>query len=159
MLQISYNFKTRFFDCGCFRWSHMAWEVLLWLLVFFIVVALLGIVVYQLMSLSDLEFDFINPYDSSSRVNMLVIPEFAIQGGLGLLFLFTGHWIMFLLSAPLMYYHAQLYISGKHLLDVTEIFNLLNGEKKYRMIKLGYYLLLFFIVLYRMLWAVIEEDI
>lgn len=136
----------------------MALEVLLWLVVFFVVVGLLGIVVYQLMSLSDLEFDFINPYDSSSRVNMVVIPEFAIQGGLCLLFLFSGHWFMFLLSAPLMYYHVQLYMSGRHLLDVTEIFNLLNGEKKYRMIKLGYYLGLFFIVLYRMLWAVIEDD-
>ncbi|KAH9318753.1 hypothetical protein KI387_020522, partial [Taxus chinensis] len=101
-----------------------------------------------MMSLSDLEYDFVNPYDSSSRVNCLVIPEFAIQGGLCLLFLFTGHWFMFLLSVPPVYYHLQLYNSGKHLVDVTEIFNQLNGEKKYRMVKLGYYLTLFCVVIY-----------
>ena len=66
------------------------------------------LVCLQLMSLSDLEFDFINPYDSSSRVNMVVIPEFAIQGDLCLLFIFNGHWFMFLCSAPIMYYHVQL---------------------------------------------------
>uniref|UniRef100_A0A0D6R4P6 Protein cornichon homolog 1 n=1 Tax=Araucaria cunninghamii TaxID=56994 RepID=A0A0D6R4P6_ARACU len=136
----------------------MAWEVLLWLLAFFVVVGLLCIQVYQLMCLSDLEFDFINPYDSSARINRLVIPEFGIQGGLCLLFLLTGHWFMFLISAPLVFYHFQLYKSGKHLLDVTEIFNLLNGEKKYRMIKIGYYLILFFIVIFRMLLAVFEEE-
>jgi len=128
----------------------MAWEVLLWLLSFIFVIALLGFVVYQLICLSDLEFDYINPYDSTSRINRLVIPEFMIQGVLCLLFLLTGCWFMCLITAPLVYYHAQLYVRRKHLVDVTEIFNLLNAEKKYRMIKLVYYLILFFIVIYRL---------
>lgn len=128
----------------------MAWEVLLWLLSFIFVIALLGFVVYQLICLSDLEFDYINPYDSTSRINRLVIPEFVIQGVLCLLFLFTGCWFMCLITAPLVYYHVQLYVRRKHLVDVTEIFNLLNAEKKYRIIKLVYYLILFFIVIYRL---------
>lgn len=128
----------------------MAWEVLLWLLSFIIVIALLGFVVYQLICLSDLEFDYINPYDSTARINRLVIPEFVIQGFLCLLFLLTGCWFMCLITAPLVYYHTQLYMKRKHLVDVTEIFNLLNAEKKYRMIKLAYYLILFFIVIYRL---------
>jgi len=128
----------------------MAWEGLLWLLSFIFVIALLGFVVYQLICLSDLEFDYINPYDSTSRINRLVIPEFMIQGVLCLLFLLTGCWFMCLITAPLVYYHAQLYVRRKHLVDVTEIFNLLNAEKKYRMIKLVYYLILFFIVIYRL---------
>jgi hypothetical protein len=128
----------------------MAWEVLLWLLSFIFVIALLGFVVYQLICLSDLEFDYINPYDSTSRINRLVISEFMIQGVLCLLFLLTGCWFMCLITAPLVYYHAQLYVRRKHLVDVTEIFNLLNAEKKYRMIKLVYYLILFFIVIYRL---------
>lgn len=140
----------------------MAWEVLLWLLSFLIVIALLGFVVYQLICLSDLEFDYINPYDSTARINRLVIPEFVIQGFLCLLFLLTGCWLMCLITAPLVYYHTQLYMKRKHLVDVTEIFNLLNAEKKYRMIKLTYYLILFFIVIYRLVSssviALIEGD-
>ncbi|GLJ22120.1 hypothetical protein SUGI_0415050 [Cryptomeria japonica] len=140
----------------------MAWEVILWLISFVLVIALLGIVVYQLICLSDLEFDYINPYDSSSRINWLIIPEFVIQGGLCLLFLLTWHWFMFLITAPLVYYHVQLYMKRKHLVDVTEIFNLLNGEKKYRMIKLAYYLILFFIAIYSLVAsaviALIEGD-
>jgi len=140
----------------------MAWEVLLWLLSFIFVIALLGFVVYQLICLSDLEFDYINPYDSTARINRLVIPEFVIQGFLCLLFLLTGCWLMCLITAPLVYYHTQLYMKRKHLVDVTEIFSLLNAEKKYRMIKLAYYLILFFIVIYRLVSssviALIEGD-
>ena len=37
----------------------------------------------------------------------------------------------------------------QYLVDVTEIFNVLGKEKKYRLIKLGFYVFLFFIVIYR----------
>lgn len=37
----------------------------------------------------------------------------------------------------------------KHLIDVTEIFRLLNEEKKYRIIKLAFYCSIFIIVIYR----------
>jgi hypothetical protein len=37
----------------------------------------------------------------------------------------------------------------KHLVDVTEIFRQLHGEKKYRMIKLAFYFGLFIITIYR----------
>jgi hypothetical protein len=41
------------------------------------------------------------------------------------------------------------YLKKQYLLDVTEIFNLLDREKKYRLVKLAFYLLLFFIVIYK----------
>jgi hypothetical protein len=41
------------------------------------------------------------------------------------------------------------YMARKHLVDVTEIFRQLNGEKKYRMIKLAFYFCLFIITIYR----------
>ncbi|XP_077210295.1 protein cornichon homolog 2-like [Tasmannia lanceolata] len=128
----------------------MAWEVFLWLISFFSVIALLGVAVYQLICLSDLEFDYINPYDSSARINAVVMPEFAIQGALSTLYLLTWHWFMFLMTAPITYYHIRLYMKRKHLIDVTEIFSLLNGEKKIRLVKLVFYLILFFIVIYRL---------
>ncbi|KAJ8638048.1 hypothetical protein MRB53_012315 [Persea americana] len=140
----------------------MAWEVLLWIFSFFVTIGILALAVYQLICLSDLEFDYINPYDSSSRINAVVIPEFVIQGALCAIYLITWHWFMFLLTAPVTYFHIRLYMQRKHLIDVTEIFSLLNGEKKIRMIKIALYLTLFIIILYRLVASavssLIDED-
>ncbi|KAG6557569.1 hypothetical protein Mapa_000845 [Marchantia paleacea] len=130
-------------------------ELTLWLLSFIVVAGLLGIVVYQLMCLSDLEFDYINPFDSSSSINKFVVPEFVLQASLCALFLVTGYYGLFLLNLPVVYYHAKLYMNKRHLVDVTEIFNLLGYEKKYRLMKLGFYLLLFFIVIYKLVVAAV----
>lgn len=62
----------------------------------------------QLMCLSDLEFDYVNPFEAASRINTLAIPEYALQGGLSVFLLLTGHWVMFLLNTPVIYYHANL---------------------------------------------------
>ncbi|KAG7036092.1 Protein cornichon-like 4, partial [Cucurbita argyrosperma subsp. argyrosperma] len=59
-------------------------DIYVWLLSFFFIIALLILVVFQLMCLADLEFDYINPYDSSSRINKVVVPEFITQGVLAL---------------------------------------------------------------------------
>ncbi|RWR77784.1 protein cornichon 4 [Cinnamomum micranthum f. kanehirae] len=140
----------------------MAWEVLLWIISFFVTIGILALAVYQLICLSDLEFDYINPYDSSSRINAVVIPEFMIQGALCAVYLITWHWFMFLLTVPVTYFHIRLYMQRKHLIDVTEIFSLLNGEKKIRMIKIALYLTLFIIILYRLVASavnsLIDED-
>lgn len=40
------------------------------------------------------------------------------------------------------------YLQRQHLVDVTEIFNLLNWEKKERLFKLGYIILLLFMCLF-----------
>ncbi|KAB2014206.1 hypothetical protein ERO13_D09G189000v2 [Gossypium hirsutum] len=83
-------------------------DLFIWILSFFILIALIVLLVYQLMCLADLEFDYINPYDSSSRINSVVLPEFVVQGILCLFYLLTGHWIMALISAPYLYYNVRL---------------------------------------------------
>lgn len=133
-------------------------DVWAWLLFFFILIALLVMVVFQLMCLSDLEFDYINPYDSASRINGIVLPEFITQGVLCLLYLITGHWVMALLCVPYMYYNYRLYTRRQHLVDVTEIFNQLNWEKKQRLFKLGYIILLLFISLFWLIYSALEDD-
>ncbi|XP_047946189.1 protein cornichon homolog 4 [Salvia hispanica] len=133
-------------------------EVLAWLLFFFILIALLVMIVFQLMCLADLEFDYINPYDSASRINKVVLPEFITQGVLCFLFLITGHWFMSLLCVPYLYYNVRLYLRRQHLVDVTEIFNLLNWEKKERLFKLGYIILLLFMCLFWMIYNALEDD-
>ncbi|KAM3308685.1 Protein cornichon -like protein 4 [Capsicum baccatum] len=133
-------------------------DVWAWLLFFFILVALLVMLVFQLMCLSDLEFDYINPYDSASRINGVVLPEFITQGVLCLLYLITGHWFMSLLCVPYMCYNYRLYTRRQHLVDVTEIFNLLNWEKKQRLFKLGYIILLLFVSLFWLIYSALEDD-
>ncbi|XVE75669.1 hypothetical protein DITRI_Ditri12bG0111500 [Diplodiscus trichospermus] len=128
----------------------MAWDLIFWVLCFFINIALLALSFYQLLSLSDLEDDHLNPFEASTRINSVVFPEFLLQGFLCALFLLTWHWFMFLLTVPLTVYHLMLYLNRKHLVDVTEIFRDLNFEKKYRFVKLGIYLLLFTLVLFRL---------
>uniref|UniRef100_A0A5B6ZRD2 Cornichon family protein n=1 Tax=Davidia involucrata TaxID=16924 RepID=A0A5B6ZRD2_DAVIN len=128
------------------------------LVFFFVLIALLVLVVYQLMCLADLEFDYINPYDSASRINRVILPEFVTQGVLSVLYLLTGHWVMSLLNVPYLYYNVRLYMQRQHLIDVTEIFNLLNREKKQRLFKLGYLIFLLFMSLFWMIWSILEED-
>ncbi|XP_071707556.1 protein cornichon homolog 4-like isoform X3 [Rutidosis leptorrhynchoides] len=112
----------------------------------------------QLMCFADLEFDYINPYDSASRINFVILPEFITQGVLCLIYLLTGHWMMFLLSLPYLYYNVRLYTRNQHLVDVTEIFNQLNWEKKQRLFKLGYLIFLLFITLFWMIYNALEDD-
>lgn len=132
-------------------------DTFIWLISFFVLIVLVVLLVYQLMSLADLEFDYINPYDSASRINRVILPEFFTVGVLSLFYLVTGHWFMFLLCAPYIYYNVRLYTRRQHLIDVTEIFNLLPLEKKRRLIKLGYLALLLFCTIFWMIWSVLEE--
>ncbi|XP_027079685.2 protein cornichon homolog 4 [Coffea eugenioides] len=133
-------------------------DVWAWLLFFFIIIGVIVMVVFQLMCLADLEFDYINPYDSASRINKVILPEFITQGVLSLLFLLTGHWIMALLSIPYLYYNFTLYNRREHLIDVTEVFNMLNREKKKRLFKLGYLMLFLFMSLFWLIYSALEDD-
>ncbi|WKA05552.1 hypothetical protein VitviT2T_023514 [Vitis vinifera] len=108
----------------------------------------------MLMCLADLEFDYMNPYDSSSRINRVILPEFIIQGVLCLIHLVTGHWFMFLVSLPYLYYNVRLYMRRQHLLDVTEIFNQLNREKQLRIFKLVHLIVLLTTSIFWMIWSI-----
>ncbi|XP_077235537.1 protein cornichon homolog 4-like [Tasmannia lanceolata] len=136
----------------------MMGDLFLWLFSFLLLIALLGILVFQLMCLADLEFDYINPYDLASRINSVVLPEFISQGVLCLLFLLSGHWVMFLLCVPNLYYNFRQYTRRQHLVDVTEIFNLLSWEKNQRLAKLIYTVILLFLSIFWMIWTALEDD-
>ncbi|XP_074306965.1 protein cornichon homolog 1 isoform X2 [Silene latifolia] len=128
----------------------MYWDLILWIIALISNIALLAILLYQVICLSDLEADYMNPYESSSKINSVVVPEFILQGAVCALFLVTGHRFMFLVTLPLSVYHARLFAKRAHLLDVTEIFRALSNEKKYRIIKLGVYLCFITLVIVRL---------
>ncbi|CAH9102397.1 unnamed protein product [Cuscuta epithymum] len=128
-----------------------------WLLSFFLLVAILGLLLYQLMCLADLECDYINPYDSASRINKVVVPSYIIEGVLCILHLITGHWFMFLLCLPYLYYNFRVYSQAQHLLDVTEIFTQLPWAKKIRLYKLGYLVILLAVSMFWMVWTIVDD--
>ncbi|KAF4352935.1 hypothetical protein F8388_000695 [Cannabis sativa] len=98
------------------------WGLWVWLLSFFFILTLILLVGYQLICLVDLDSDYINLYDSTSRINMVVLPEFITQGLQCLLLVLIGHWVMFVLHIPYFYYNVRQYIEGKHLVDSNEVF-------------------------------------
>ncbi|KAG5135120.1 hypothetical protein JHK82_026308 [Glycine max] len=133
-------------------------EVLYWISTFVLILTLLCILGYQqLILLVDLEFDYINPYDSTSRINQVVLPEFIIHGIFCFTNLIAGHWFIFLLSLPFLYYNLRLYIKREHLADVTEIYNKLYWEKKKRLFKVGYLVLVFVFSIVSLVWTLAED--
>ncbi|KAL7197350.1 hypothetical protein ACSBR2_019982 [Camellia fascicularis] len=120
----------------------MVWEAILWVIFFLMTMGLIALNLYQIVCLSDLEADYLNPYESSARINAVIVPEFVLHGVFCALFLLTGHWFMFLLTLPIACYNTILFLSA---------------EKKYRIIKLAFYLLLFVLVIFRLVLAVINS--
>ncbi len=60
------------------------------------------------MCLSDLEFDYINPFDTAKRINKVIELEFMIHTGMTVLLLLCRVWLIFLINVPLVYLHARL---------------------------------------------------
>ena len=131
-------------------------SLLYWALCFLIEAALLGIIMYTLICLADLENDFINPHDSANRINKFVGPEYVLQAIHFLFFLLAGKWSLVLVSLPVVGWLARSYLKGEALVDVTEIFNNLSMEKKIRLTKLFFHLLMFIIIIYRVVEALVN---
>ncbi|KAI9080750.1 hypothetical protein K1719_037263 [Acacia pycnantha] len=128
----------------------MGWNLIFWLVICFpLNIALVASTFYQILILTDLEADYVNPHEASSRINYLVVPEFIGQATLCALFLLTRHWFMILLTIPVTAYHLMLYVKQQHLLDVTEMFRSVKAEKKYRIVKFALYLLTLAAVVFR----------
>lgn len=135
----------------------MPWEPILWLIFFAMNMGLVAFNLYQIVCLSDLEADYMNAYESSSRINRVVVPELILNALFSALFLVTGHWFMFLLTLPITCYSTMLYIKKRHLIDVTEVFRTLHSEKMYRVAKLAFYLFFFVLVIIRLVLTVINH--
>ena len=107
---------------------------------------------------ADLEADYINPIELCSKVNRLILPEAALHGIISLLMLLNGFWFVFLLNLPILGYNLNKIYNKTQLLDATEIFRTLGKHKRESFLKLGFYLLMFFFYLYRMIMALINES-
>mmetsp|Transcript_17984 Transcript_17984/g.28726 ORF Transcript_17984/g.28726 Transcript_17984/m.28726 type:complete len:163 (+) Transcript_17984:451-939(+) len=124
--------------------------LVLWVILFMLVGALLGVNMYTVICLSDLANDFINPHDSSNRINKLVVPEFVIHIVQTGLFFGVGSWSLVAVNTPLALFHLRSYLRGSCFMDVTEIFNQLESEKQTRMFKITFYAIVFIAIIYRL---------
>nr|XP_043636829.1 protein cornichon homolog 1-like isoform X2 [Erigeron canadensis] len=110
-------------------------------------------IVIKIGCLLDLESDYMNPYESSSRINALIVPEMVLHCVCSAVLLVMGYWFMFLLTLPIAIYNLMLYMNKRHLIDVTEVFRHCDVEKKYRIGKLTVYSFLFTVVVIRSMVA------
>ncbi|XP_044253942.1 protein cornichon homolog 4 [Tribolium madens] len=126
--------------------------------------AVLFLLVYFVITLSDLECDYLNAQECCSKLNQWSLPKLIVHGFLSFLFLIHGHWILALLNLPMafwMVYELASVPSGNlGIYDPTEIHNRGQLKKHMRdcMIHLGYYLLFFFAYLYCMIVALLKSD-
>ncbi|KAJ3692605.1 hypothetical protein LUZ60_011700 [Juncus effusus] len=132
--------------------------VVLWLSAFLLLLILIILVIYQLITLSDLERDYINAYEAVSHINRAVFPEFALQLILCSLFLFTGHWFMLFSCSPFVYYSLKLYMQKQHMVHVADIYGMLEKEKTRRLIKLPMLFIPLCLSLFWLIWSCLEDD-
>jgi len=125
--------------------------------------SLLGLSVYILITLSDLECDYINAANCCIKLNRLVLPELILHGLITIAMLYNWHTILFIiLLLPFMYlFNRFLSIPPGNigLYDPTEIHNrsILKQNLREAMIKLFFYLAFFFVCLYSLIFSLIAS--
>ena len=89
--------------------------LLLWILAFLVLGAVMGINLYALICLSDLQADLINPHDCAGRINKLVMPEIIAHAAAAGLMMLCGSWSMVLVNGPLIAWHVRQVGRNQHL--------------------------------------------
>ncbi|KAL3874084.1 hypothetical protein ACJMK2_037147 [Sinanodonta woodiana] len=126
--------------------------------------ALLCLVVYFIVTLSDLECDYLNATSCCDKLNYWIIPELVAQVILTSLLLVTGHVFLFIFYAActgwLVYSFAMKPSGNIGLYDPTEIHNKmkLKVHMKENLIKMGFHLVFFFIYLYMLIYSLLKKD-
>ncbi|XP_015115648.1 protein cornichon homolog 4 isoform X1 [Diachasma alloeum] len=126
--------------------------------------AVLFVLVYFVIALSDLECDYLNAQQCCLRLNKWVVPKLVAHTLLNVILLIHGQWLLALVNLPM-----SLWLSGEYLtvpqgnmgvFDPTEIHNRGQLKKHTRdcLIYLGYYLIFFFIYLYCLIIALLRGD-
>lgn len=140
-------------------------DVVLFVFSLFDTGALLFLTVYVVITLSDLECDYLNAQQCCSKLNGWVLPEVIAQAVLTVLLFFVNfHWILFALNVPMVVWQVYKYLTVPDcnfgVYDPTEIHNRGNLKRHLRdsMIRLAFYLIFFFIYLYCMIIALLTSN-
>ncbi|KAF5285617.1 hypothetical protein FQR65_LT13098 [Abscondita terminalis] len=126
--------------------------------------AILFLLIYFVITLSDLECDYLNAQQCCSKLNPWVLPKVIAHTFITVILILHGHWVLCLINIPMVVWlgYEIAYIPSGNLgvYDPTEIHN--RGQLKRHMrdcmIYLGYYLIFFFIYLYGMIVSLLKGD-
>ncbi|KAK3923121.1 Protein cornichon-like protein 4 [Frankliniella fusca] len=126
--------------------------------------AALFLLVYFIITLSDLECDYLNAQQCCSTLNMYVVPKMVAHLTMTALLILHWHWVLFLTALPtavwIVYEYIKVPAGNPGVFDPTEIHN--RGQLKRHMrdslIHLGYNLLAFFMYLYCMIIALLKDN-
>uniref|UniRef100_A0A7S0WIB6 Uncharacterized protein n=1 Tax=Chlamydomonas leiostraca TaxID=1034604 RepID=A0A7S0WIB6_9CHLO len=135
----------------------MTWDFLLWLFVLIINSGLVGRTTYALICLTDLEQDFINPYDLSNRLNRFVIAEYAGQFIMTAALIAGGKWFCAALHIAVSAYMITLFVKKQVYIDATDAFKQLKGQKFRRGVIFGCYCFSFVMVVFRLVETIVHQ--
>ncbi|XP_076628530.1 cornichon-like protein [Colletes latitarsis] len=139
-------------------------EPLLFVLALIDTGSVLFVLMYFVITLSDLECDYLNAQQCCSNLNSWVVPKLIAHTFLEFLLLSHGQLVLCLVNLPmtlwLLFEYFGVPCGNMGVYDPTEIHN--RGQLKRHtrdcMIYLGYYLIFFFIYLYCMIIALLKGD-
>lgn len=127
--------------------------------------ALIFILVFFIITLSDLECDYLNAQECCGRLNFWNIPKLWIQLVIPILLILSGHWLLVGVNLPIcawlirQFHYVRRGNLGEY--DPAEIHN--AGQLRRHMIHVGIHLawqmVSFFMYLYCLLDAVMKEDV
>ncbi|XP_026737967.1 protein cornichon homolog 4 [Trichoplusia ni] len=125
---------------------------------------ILFLLVYYIITLSDLECDYLNAQECCDKLNYWLLPKYTAHSIITILLLLHGQLILFLLNLPMFIWLTFEYFTvprgnlGAY--DPAEIHNRGQLRKHLRdvMIYVGYYLVFFFIYLYCFILALLKGD-
>nr|XP_040582270.1 protein cornichon homolog 4-like [Lepeophtheirus salmonis] len=126
---------------------------------------LMFILIYFIITLSDLECDYLNAQECCGKLNFWNVPKYWLQISMILILLLSGHWFLFLLNIPICIFLTQRFFNvprgntGEY--DPSEIHD--HGMLKKHLIGVGFHLswqmIGFFVYLYCLLDAVMNEPV
>ncbi|XP_054708270.1 protein cornichon homolog 4-like [Uloborus diversus] len=125
---------------------------------------LLFLTVYVVITLSDLECDYLNAQECCRKLNGWIEPEMIFHGIITLFLLIEWHWLLFFINLPMACWQAYKKFtvpSGNFgIYDPTEIHNRFNLKQHMRdsLIRLAFYLIFFFVYLYCMIISLLMKS-
>lgn len=139
-------------------------ETLVFAIAMLITGAVLFLLIYFVIILSDLECDYLNAQQCCSKLNLWVVPKLSAHCFLAFILLLNGNWLLFIANVPMagwLFYDVFKVPTGNlGIYDPAEIHNRGMVKKHLRdtMIGLGFYMIIFFVYLYCMIIAMLKGD-
>ncbi|KYQ93309.1 hypothetical protein DLAC_05976 [Tieghemostelium lacteum] len=119
---------------------------------------LIALAVYQLLLLTDLEGNDINSIEFSRRMNKIILPEYIMHAVFTVWYMLTFRFIIFLLNLPVLVYHYLRYQERQHRIDPTKVYQMTSKLGNHLMLKLVFYMVMFFIYLFILLYCLFANE-